>query len=193
MVSRTRTGATLLSAGRAGACSVRSEHPGRNRSSNGATRYVGRIIPLLSVLSARVKRFPGSAGILIALGRRHPACISGKHNRSCQRREQTSCPRPQCRQDACAPRESYNCPAMVHIRLFASLREAAGQDEIELPWQNVSAAKDVFEELIKRFPALERFRPVTLVAVNEVYGNWETPVAPGDRIAFFPPVSGGSR
>ncbi|RPJ51322.1 MAG: MoaD/ThiS family protein [Acidobacteria bacterium] len=82
---------------------------------------------------------------------------------------------------------------MVHVRLFASLREAAGQAEIELPWDNVSAAKGVFEELIRRFPALERMRPVTLVAVNEVYGNWETPVAPGDRIAFFPPVSGGSR
>jgi len=82
---------------------------------------------------------------------------------------------------------------MVHVRLFASLREVAGQAEIELPWDNVSAAKGVFEELIRRFPALERMRPVTLVAVNEVYGNWETPVAPGDRIAFFPPVSGGSR
>jgi molybdopterin converting factor subunit 1 len=82
---------------------------------------------------------------------------------------------------------------MIHVRLFASLREAAGQAEIELPWQGVSAARVVFEELTKRFPALERFRPATLVAVNEVYGNWETPVAPGDRIAFFPPVSGGSR
>jgi len=82
---------------------------------------------------------------------------------------------------------------MVQIRLFASLREAVGQAEIELPWPGVSPVKGVFEELIKRFPALEPFRPVTLVAVNEVYGNWETPVAPGDRIAFFPPVSGGSR
>ena len=82
---------------------------------------------------------------------------------------------------------------MVQVRLFASLREAAGQAEIELPWQGASAARDVFEELIKRFPALERFRLVTLVAVNEVYGNWDTPVAAGDRIAFFPPVSGGSR
>lgn len=82
---------------------------------------------------------------------------------------------------------------MIQVRLFASLREAAGQAEIEIPWPSVCAAKGVFEELVRRFPALERFRPVTLVAVNEVYANWETPVSPGDRIAFFPPVSGGNR
>jgi len=80
---------------------------------------------------------------------------------------------------------------VVKVRLFASLREAAGQAEIELPWQDTSCSRAVFDELASRFPALERFRPITLIAVNEVYANWETPVAPGDRIAFFPPVSGG--
>ncbi|RPI26732.1 MAG: MoaD/ThiS family protein [Acidobacteria bacterium] len=80
---------------------------------------------------------------------------------------------------------------MVTVRLFASLREAAGQADIELAWDSVASSRELFEELTRRFPALERFRPVTLVAVNEVCGNWQTPVSPGDRVAFFPPVSGG--
>ena len=29
------------------------------------------------------------------------------------------------------------------------------------------------------------------VAVNRIYGDFETPVADGDEVAFFPPVTGG--
>ena len=81
---------------------------------------------------------------------------------------------------------------MIRVRLFASLREAAGQSEIELPCKEEPTARQVFDELVKLFPALERLGPVALVAVNEAYGHWDAAVSPGDEVAFFPPVSGGN-
>jgi molybdopterin converting factor subunit 1 len=75
----------------------------------------------------------------------------------------------------------------VNVRLFAALRERAGQDavELELP-EGASVAQ-----------ALERLAPVTdgvpvVLAVNQEYADQTVTLHEGDEVALIPPVSGGS-
>ncbi len=82
---------------------------------------------------------------------------------------------------------------MVTIRFFATLRDVTGASEMELELRQPSSVADLFVRLATRFPRLEAYRNSLLVAVNQEYGTWETPVGAGDEVAFFPPVSGGSR
>jgi len=73
----------------------------------------------------------------------------------------------------------------ITVRLFASLRERIGFDETRLDqipatvaeaWQQVTDIK----------------RPSnTLAAVNHEYVDLDHPLADGDEVAFFPPVTGG--
>ncbi len=82
---------------------------------------------------------------------------------------------------------------VVKICLFASLRDVVGQSEILLDSVPPGdTARQVFRRLAKQFPGLERYGKVLLVAVNQEYSDWNQEIFPGDEIAFFPPVSGGT-
>ncbi len=63
--------------------------------------------------------------------------------------------------------------------------------EMELPAPEPTVS-DVFQQLSRLYPDVERFRPSLLVAVNQEYSPWNGAVSDGDEVAFFPPVSGGS-
>ncbi|MFP4175379.1 MAG: ubiquitin-like small modifier protein 1 [Halobacteriales archaeon] len=85
---------------------------------------------------------------------------------------------------------------MVRVRLFADIRERAGEDEVEAEGETVGEA---VENVVAHHPSLEerlyrdgKLRPhLNLTADGE-------PVKPDasaedvDEIAVFPPVSGGS-
>jgi molybdopterin synthase sulfur carrier subunit len=83
---------------------------------------------------------------------------------------------------------------MIRIRYFARLREALGrgEEEIALP-DGVASAGALRDWLCERG---EPWRdalsaPAVLVAINQESARPETPVADGDEVAFFPPVTGG--
>ena len=84
---------------------------------------------------------------------------------------------------------------MIQVRLFAALRERAGQDllEIALPGEVstvgelVAWLEESDEMLAKAFAAT----PCRMVAVNEVLANEDASIAEGDVVALFPPVTGG--
>jgi molybdopterin converting factor subunit 1 len=79
----------------------------------------------------------------------------------------------------------------IHIRYFASLREATGQsaEALSLPeGTDVAAARTLLAE---RHPALARLLPGCAVAVNRAYVAADTPLHEGDELAFIPPVGGG--
>ena len=84
---------------------------------------------------------------------------------------------------------------MITVLYFARLREAFGvaQEQIALP-AGVRDLGSLCELLRSRGGAwaeeLADGRPVR-AAVNQDMGRGETPVADGDEIAFFPPVTGG--
>ena len=81
------------------------------------------------------------------------------------------------------------------IRYFAWMREHTGTDleTVSLP-DNVSSVGGLVQHLVTMSDgheqALKNMRAVR-VAVNRTYGDLDTPVAGGDEVAFFPPVTGG--
>ena len=79
----------------------------------------------------------------------------------------------------------------VSVRLFASLRDIAGADRIDLELPEASNAEEAWRLLVERHPALAGKRPSLAAAVNRRYARFVDPLADGDEIAFIPPVSGG--
>ncbi len=81
----------------------------------------------------------------------------------------------------------------IRVRYFASLREALGPDElVDLPaGGTASAARDLLlARGARHAEVLARGRAVRC-AVNQTMADENTPLADGDELAFFPPVTGG--
>ena len=81
------------------------------------------------------------------------------------------------------------------IRYFAWMREHTGTDleTVDIP-DGVARVGDLVPHLAAMSDghalALQNLQ-VVRVAVNRAYGDLDTPVAAGDEVAFFPPVTGG--
>jgi molybdopterin synthase catalytic subunit len=82
---------------------------------------------------------------------------------------------------------------MVTVLLFASLRDATGLSSLDVEVRDLTTIEQVYESLTFKYPRLKLFRHNLLIALNEEYADWDSLVKPGDEIALFPPVSGGSR
>ena len=83
---------------------------------------------------------------------------------------------------------------MIQVRYFASLREAVGQstESLDLPPSvtTVGALRDHLAARGEPWKALGAVRNLR-AAVNQDMVGMEAPVAAGDEVAFFPPVTGG--
>lgn len=82
---------------------------------------------------------------------------------------------------------------MIEVRYFARYREALGSDGERLEW---SAALDSLEalrrQLLARGGAWQVLAEQSLMcARNQELCNLAEPLADGDEVAFFPPVTGG--
>ncbi len=75
----------------------------------------------------------------------------------------------------------------VRVRLFAALRERAGEDVVELELADDARVDDA----LRRLSELTGDVPVVL-AVNHEYADGSTRLRPGDELALIPPVSGGA-
>jgi molybdopterin synthase sulfur carrier subunit len=84
---------------------------------------------------------------------------------------------------------------MLRILYFAWLRERTGQSEETIPVPDgVATVGALLAWLRARDPAgASAFANPTLIraAVNQAFAQPDTPVAAGDEVAFFPPVTGG--
>jgi molybdopterin converting factor subunit 1 len=78
----------------------------------------------------------------------------------------------------------------VHVRLFASYREAAGTNRLDSSLAAGATVADLLAALAPRIPALQR--APGMVAVNQTYVTPETALEDGDEVALIPPVSGGA-
>ena len=76
------------------------------------------------------------------------------------------------------------------MRYFALLREQAGRgsEELETPARTPRELYAGAALATRADPRPERF---LRVAINEEFGDWLTPLAEGDTVAFLPPVAGG--
>jgi molybdopterin converting factor subunit 1 len=83
----------------------------------------------------------------------------------------------------------------VKVLYFAWLRRRIGvAEETVAPPPEVATVAGLLDWLAARSPghaAALADRSVVRVAVNQDYARPDTPVAPGDEIAIFPPVTGG--
>ncbi len=79
----------------------------------------------------------------------------------------------------------------VKVRLFASLRDAAGLSESRLELAQGATAEAAWQALVAGHPALAPRRASLGVAVNRTYAGFETVLQDDDEVAFIPPVSGG--
>jgi molybdopterin synthase catalytic subunit len=79
----------------------------------------------------------------------------------------------------------------VHVRLFASYREAAGVGHIELELPAGATVKDAIAEIVRAHPLIAGGRTV-VIARNREYAKPDEVLADGDELALIPPVSGGA-
>jgi MoaE-MoaD fusion protein len=80
---------------------------------------------------------------------------------------------------------------IIHIRLFASLKDKAGQPHISVSLPEAATVQQLRAAIAADYPQLAPALPTALVAVNKAYAGDETPIQATDEVAIFPPVSGG--
>jgi molybdopterin converting factor subunit 1 len=80
----------------------------------------------------------------------------------------------------------------VKVRLFARLRDLTGSGELDRQVQAPATVSQIWNELVREFPALSSYTASISGAVNAEYARMDAPVADGDEVAFLPPVSGGT-
>jgi molybdopterin converting factor subunit 1 len=80
----------------------------------------------------------------------------------------------------------------VRVRLFASLKEAAGRGELELELPDGATAEQAWHALAAEHPPVAPRRASLMAAVNRRYVSFDTSLSDGDELSFIPPVSGGA-
>ena len=81
---------------------------------------------------------------------------------------------------------------MVPVILFARYREAVGRDRVDVAVPDGATVEEVWRALATSYPVLSRYRPHTLFAIGNEYVDSGRAVRPGEELACFPPVSGGT-
>lgn len=79
----------------------------------------------------------------------------------------------------------------VKVLFFGRIRELSGLREEQCEVSARANLADLFALYVKRYPKLADFRGSLVASRNQEFAPWETLLAPGDEIAFLPPVSGG--
>jgi sulfur-carrier protein len=82
---------------------------------------------------------------------------------------------------------------MIKVRLFASIREAVGQAEIDVSAEGVRTVTELIAVLSRRGDAFRRALTAEnlLIAVNQTMAERTVTIGDGDEVAFLPPVTGG--
>ena len=79
----------------------------------------------------------------------------------------------------------------IHVRLFASLREAAGIETCRLQCAPGACGLDAKAALVERHQQLRGLLDYARLAVNQEYQPWDVRLRDGDEVSLIPPVSGG--
>jgi molybdopterin synthase catalytic subunit len=78
------------------------------------------------------------------------------------------------------------------VKLFGSLREAAGAKEVAVELPEGACIADLRNLLDQRYPLFERLGGRLVSSVNLQFSSAETELREGDEVAFLPPVAGGT-
>jgi len=77
----------------------------------------------------------------------------------------------------------------VEVRFFARCREIVGEKQKELEVEEGMRIKDIIDLLIKEHPDLKKAK--LIVSRNHKYASLNEKLKDKDKVAVFPPVSGG--
>lgn len=80
----------------------------------------------------------------------------------------------------------------IRILFFATLRDRAGQPNVELDLPEGATVADLKALVAERFPNARQIMGHALVSINQTYAFDEDRVPENAEVALFPPVSGGS-
>ncbi|SHI02550.1 molybdopterin synthase sulfur carrier subunit [Ferrimonas marina] len=82
---------------------------------------------------------------------------------------------------------------MIKVLFFAQIREVIGTDKLELEASEGLTAEQLRQQLVTRGDKwqLALGDANVLVAINQTLSGWDSAIASGDEVAFFPPVTGG--
>ena len=84
----------------------------------------------------------------------------------------------------------------VRVLFFGPLRDITGtpEEEVCLEGEEAQGASlgRLFDRYAGRHPRLAAMRDAIVLARNQEFGGYSTPLADGDEVAFLPPVSGGT-
>ena len=79
----------------------------------------------------------------------------------------------------------------ITIRLFAILRERAGDSELSVNLPTGATVADARDALLQKYSELSGLLSRVAYAVNRSYAPAGRVLDEGDEVAFIPPVSGG--
>jgi molybdopterin converting factor subunit 1 len=79
----------------------------------------------------------------------------------------------------------------VTVRLFARLRDIAGEAELARELAPGATIGSIWRELAAEYPELAPYGRSISTAVNADYARMDHVLRDGDEVAFLPPVSGG--
>jgi molybdopterin converting factor subunit 1 len=81
---------------------------------------------------------------------------------------------------------------LVSVRLFATLRERAGRDEVEVELPEGATVQDALEAVGRQHDLTDTIaRMPVVMAVNREYASADSVLGESDELALIPPVSGG--
>ncbi len=79
----------------------------------------------------------------------------------------------------------------VTVLFFGRLKEFAGHAEDSIELADTATIEQLFAIYTARYPDLAKYRSSVVASRNREFAAWDTPLRPGDEVAFLPPVSGG--
>jgi molybdopterin synthase catalytic subunit len=84
-------------------------------------------------------------------------------------------------------------PVKINVLFFGAAREVVDKNPLPLALtlDRPPTVASAFQQLVEKYPGLERFGRSLLLAVNQEYATPETALKDDDELAIFPPVSGG--
>ncbi|MGI8737591.1 MAG: MoaD/ThiS family protein [Candidatus Eremiobacter antarcticus] len=80
---------------------------------------------------------------------------------------------------------------LVHVRFFASHREAIGRDRVDLQLNDNATAADAYASICRQFPSMRPEHAGIAFAVNQQHVKPAAVLKNGDELAILPPVAGG--
>ena len=79
----------------------------------------------------------------------------------------------------------------IRVKLFAILRDQAGQSEASLELPEGATVQQARKDLMESLPAIASYMDRVAFAINLSYARPESVLHDGDELAVLPPVSGG--